>query len=61
MELEMHSHNGMKTLFGLHYVKNQKISIEQATTYFTLFEKRHSSDYDDFIYFDREIMEELIS
>lgn len=44
MELEMHSHNGMKTLFGLHYVKNQKIPIEQATTYFTLFEKRHSSD-----------------
>jgi hypothetical protein len=39
----------MKTLFGLHYVKNQKNPIEQATTYFTLFEKRHSSDYDDFI------------
>lgn len=42
-------------------LKTKKNSIEQATTYFTLFEKRHSSDYDDFIYFDREMVEELIS
>lgn len=59
--IEAYSHKGMKTLFGLYYVKTEKIPIEQATTYFTLFEKRHSSDYDDFIYFDREIVEELIS
>jgi len=43
-DIEAHTHSGMKTLFGMHYVKTEKISINQASIYYTLFEKRHSGD-----------------
>ena len=60
-DIEAHTHSGMKTQFGMHYVKTEKISINQASIYYTLFEKRHSGDYDDFIYFDHEMTQELIA
>jgi len=60
-DIEAHTHSGMKTLFGMHYVKTEKIPINQASIYYTLFEKRHSGDYDDFIYFDHEMTQELIA
>ena len=59
--IQAHTHSGMKTMFGMHYVKTKKIPLNQAATYYTLFEKRHSSDYDDFIYFDHEMTQELIA
>lgn len=54
-----HTHNGAKTMLGLHFVVTEKLAIKTANTYNTLFEKRQSGDYDDFIYFDEETTLEL--
>ncbi len=39
------THAGTKQMLGLHFA--------------TLFEKRHSSDYDDFAFYDKELLESL--
>jgi len=36
-----------------------KISPKTSNIYSTLFEKRHSSDYEDFVYYDVETVEIL--
>ena len=51
-------HSGMKPCSAC--MLKQKIPLNQAATYY-IFGKRHSSDYDDFIYFDHEITQELIA
>lgn len=55
------THAGVKAMFGLHFVSKGVIPIEQGKTFNTLFEKRHSSDYDDFAYCDKALTEELKS
>ena len=42
-------------------IQEAELLFNRASTYYTLFEKRHRGDYDDFIYFDHEIMQELIA
>lgn len=53
------THAGVKQMFGLHFVANQKLSRKTGSTFALLFEKRHSSDYDDFVYYDSETVELL--
>ncbi len=58
--IQVHTHSGIKTMFALHMVTTGEIPEETASTYFTLFEKRQSGDYDDFIFFTRDTTHELI-
>lgn len=58
-DIKTQTHNGVKTMLGLHFVSTGKISIKAGKTFTTLFEKRHSGDYDDFVYCDKEMVEEL--
>ncbi|MDR0370622.1 MAG: HEPN domain-containing protein [Prevotellaceae bacterium] len=44
-----HTHSGVISLFGLHFVSKGLISMEQGKLYRNLFEKRQSSDYDEWI------------
>jgi len=53
------THSGTKQIPGLHFVVNGKLSPKTSSIYATLFEKRHSSDYDDFAYHDIEKLEKL--
>lgn len=53
------THSGVKTMLGLHFVSKGKLAREHGQTFATLFDKRHSGDYDDFAYCDREMVEEL--
>ena len=53
------THAGTKQMLGLHFVVTGKLSPKLSSIYATLFEKRHSSDYDDFIYYDIETVEKL--
>ena len=53
------THSGTKQMLGLHFVVNGKLSPKTSSIYATLFEKRHSSDYDDFAYYDIETLEKL--
>ncbi len=53
------THSGVKTMLGLHFVSTGKLPIHIGKTFSTLFEKRHSGDYDDFVYCDAEMVDAL--
>jgi len=53
------THAGTKQMLGLDFVVNGKLSPKISSIYATLFEKRHSSDYDDFAFYDKELLESL--
>lgn len=55
------THSGLKAMLGLHFVSKGAIDVKTATTYYTLFEKRQSGDYDDFIFFEEETTENLMN
>ena len=53
------THHGVRAMLGLHFTSKDKLSAEDNRTFSTLFEKRHSSDYDDFVYCDADMVNEL--
>ena len=53
------THVGVKAMLGLHFVSKGIISIEHGKTFNTLFEKRHSSDYEAFAYCDKTLVDDL--
>lgn len=55
----MQTHAGTKQMLGLHFVVTGKLSPKISSIFATLFEKLHSSDYDDFAYYDNETLEKL--
>jgi uncharacterized protein (UPF0332 family) len=56
--LNSQSHAGSKTLLGLHFVSKGLLSNEYGKTFSRLFEIRHSGDYDDFVFCDKEMIDE---
>ena len=54
------SHAGAKTLLGLHFVSKGLLSNEYGKIFSRLFEIRHSGDYDDFVYCDKEMIDEYL-
>lgn len=46
-------------MLGLHFVSTGILPLKVGKTFTTLFEKRHSGDYDDFVYCDEEMVGEL--
>lgn len=54
------SHAGVKQQLGIHFVVNGKISKELGRYYSILFERRHSSDYDDFVFTGVDEVNELL-
>ena len=53
------THAGVKAMLGLHFVSKGIISIAHGKTFNTLFEKRHSSDYEAFAYCDKTLVDDL--
>ena len=53
------THAGVKSMLGLHFVSKGIISINHGKTFNTLFEKRHSSDYEAFAYCDKALVDDL--
>ena len=53
------THAGVKMMLGLHFITKEILSKELGKTFNTLFEKRHSNDYDDFVYCDQETFIDL--
>ena len=58
-DLQSQSHKGVKTLLGLHFVSTGLLPVKVGKVLSTLFEKRQSGDYDDFVYCDKEMLDEL--
>ena len=52
------SHAGVKTMLGLNFVSKGLLSNEHGKTFSRLFEIRHSGDYDDFVYCDKDMVDE---
>lgn len=56
--IETASHAGVKTMLGLHFVSKGLLDKEHGKTFSRLFEIRHTGDYDDFVYCDKEMTDE---
>lgn len=51
---------GVKQMLGMHFVATGRMSRELGRCFSLLFERRHSSDYDDFAYSSEEEINELM-
>ena len=54
------THAGVKKMLGLHFVSKGLLANEYGKTFSRLFEIRHSGDYDDFVYCDKEMTDEYM-
>lgn len=53
------THAGVRQMLGMHFVSTGKLSRESGRCFSMLFERRTSSDYDDFAYSTVEEVSEL--
>ena len=54
------SHAGTKTMLSLHFVRTGQLDVEHGKTFLTLFENRQSGDYEDFVYCDQNLFNQLL-
>ena len=59
-EIAAQTHGGVRSMLGLHFVSKGIVGKEDGKTFNDLFEKRHSSDYDDFVICDQEMADNLL-
>lgn len=52
--IKSQTHSGTRQMFGLHFIKENKISKEIGNFFSDIFDMRHSGDYDDFVVFTEE-------
>jgi len=57
---EAHTHSGVKTLLGLHYIKGNKIEKSFGKTYNKLFNLRQDGDYEDWFDIDEQDIKPLL-
>ncbi|OAV73415.1 HEPN domain protein [Bacteroidales bacterium Barb6] len=53
------THQGVKQMFGMHFIATGKIDNKYAKFYSRLFNDRMSGDYDDFLTYDAEMLSAL--
>lgn len=53
------SHDGVKQMFSLHFVKTGKVPVNLGKSYSRLFDKRTKGDYNDLFDNDQTVCEEL--
>jgi len=57
--IEAQTHAGVRQMLGLHFVKTKLLSVKHNAFFSDIFAKRHSGDYDVYIYFDEELTTNL--
>lgn len=57
--LEASTHNGIKSMIGLNFVRTGILESKYGRIYQQLFENRQSGDYEDFVYCDLEMFNSL--
>lgn len=60
-DINAETHNGVKTQLFLKFVKSGILTKETGKLYSHLFDWRHETDYADFIEFDKETVEPLLT
>jgi len=58
--IETQTHAGVKQMLGLHFVSTKKLEGDYSKFYSQIFNNRITGDYDDFVVFDKEMLDELI-
>jgi uncharacterized protein (UPF0332 family) len=58
--IETQTHAGVKQMLGLHFVSTKKLDADYSKFYSQIFNNRITGDYDDFVVFDKEMLDELI-
>jgi len=58
--IETQTHDGVRTQFGLHFIKTGKIDKKYGKLFTKLFDLRQKGDYGDLFDFDKEVVEPLI-
>lgn len=53
------SHAGIKTMLSMHFVRTGLLDVEHGRSFLTLFESRQSGDYEDFVYCDSKLYNQL--
>lgn len=53
-EVMASTHNGVRSMFGMKFIKTGIIDISIGKFFNEIFELRHSNDYDDFVFCDEE-------
>lgn len=53
------THDGVKQMFGMHFILTGKIDRKYSRFYSQLFNDRMSGDYDDFLLYDKDMLSEL--
>ena len=48
------THSGVRQMLGLHFIATSIIYNDLGRFYTHIFDMRHTGDYDDYIYFDKE-------
>lgn len=59
--IETQTHDGARTQFGLHFIKNGRIDKRFGKLFTKLFDLRQKGDYGDLFDFDDKVVEPLIS
>lgn len=57
--IDSSTHKGIKTMLGLEFIKKGKLDPMYGRIYQQLFENRQSGDYEDFVYCDLELFNQL--
>ncbi|KAA6317040.1 hypothetical protein EZS27_032744 [termite gut metagenome] len=53
------THTGVKQMFGMHFIMTSRMNNKYSKFYTQLFNARMSGDYDDFLWYDLEMLSEL--
>ncbi len=57
--IEAKTHTGVRTMMHKHFIQNNLISQSDGAFYSDIFEYRHASDYDDYVEFEKDVVEKL--
>ncbi|MDL2212802.1 HEPN domain-containing protein [Bacteroides sp. OttesenSCG-928-E20] len=60
-DINTKNHSGVKTMFNLHFVSKGRVSKELGYFYTEIFRARGEGDYDDFVYFESQEIEQYIA
>jgi len=54
------THSGVRQMFGLHFIKTEIINKDFGRFFSDIYDKRQTGDYDDFIFYNEDIVKDLI-
>ncbi|HAQ21049.1 MAG TPA: DNA-binding protein [Prolixibacteraceae bacterium] len=60
-EIQPQTHSGVRQMFGLHFIKTGIIDNSIGKFFTDIYDLRQSSDYDDYVAFNHDIVMDLIN